>query len=65
MSARVDAQYYSNRNIADDFYQKMLKNAPMFFIECKEIINSIKQDEINQIRKKLEQIKEEIDKTGD
>ena len=57
MRARVDAQYYSNRGIADEFYQKMLKDAPLFLVRCKGIINSIKQEEINQIRKKLEKVK--------
>lgn len=59
MQARVDLQYYSNRGVNDEFYQKMMKDAPVFLVECKEIINSIKQEEINQIRNKLEKIKEE------
>lgn len=62
MQARVDIQYYSNRGIDEQFYQKMMKDAPIFLVECKELINSIKQDEINQIRNKLEKIKEEINK---
>ena len=65
MNARIDTQYYSDRHIADEFYQKMLKYAPVFLVKCKEITNSIKQEEINQIREKLEKIKEELDKTGD
>lgn len=63
MQARVDMQYYSNKGIDDEFYQKMMKDAPIFLVECKEIINSIKQEEINQIRNKLEKIKEEQKKS--
>ena len=62
MHARIDMQYYSNRGIDDQFYQKMMKNAAIFLVECKEAINSIKQEEIAQIRDEMEKIKEELSK---
>ena len=62
MQARIDMQYYSNRGIDEQFYQKMMKHAPIFLVECKEIINSVRQEEIIQIRDKLEKIKEYLDK---
>src|SRR3989338_448730 len=62
MKARVDSQYYSNRDISNELYQKMLKDAPSFIVQCKEITSSIKQEEINKIRNELEKIKEELDK---
>ncbi len=62
MQARVDAQYYSNRKVEAKFHKDLLKKAPIFLIKCKEIINSLKEEEINEIRKKLELVKQEIDK---
>lgn len=64
MQARVDMQYYSNRGIDEEFYQKMIKDSPIFLVECKEIVNSIKQEEIVQVRDKLLKIKEELNKNS-
>ncbi len=53
MKARVDTQYYDDRKVPDKFYKIMIKNAPLFIVKCKEIIRTIKQSEIQEIREKL------------
>lgn len=62
MKARVDMQYYSNRDIDGQLYLKILKDSPAFLVKCKEITNSMKQEEIIQIRQKLEKLREGLKK---
>jgi uncharacterized protein (UPF0332 family) len=60
MHARVDVQYYSNRQIEDKFYQELVAKSAKFVVKCKEIANSLKQAEIDNIRKRVESLREEI-----
>ena len=53
MNARVDAQYYSNREISKEFYNKMVLSSPKFLAKCKEVALRINEDEINLIRDKM------------
>jgi hypothetical protein len=59
MHARVDVQYYSNRQIEDKFYQELVAKSAKFVVKCKEIANSLKQAEIDNIRKRVESLREE------
>lgn len=55
LKARIDTQYYINRNVPDKQFQNMIKNAPKFLIKCKRIILKLKEDEMNNIRKNTRQ----------
>lgn len=33
--ARIDTQYYSDRNISDELYNRMTRETPMFLAKCK------------------------------
>jgi len=51
--ARNDMQYYSDKNISDKLYLKIIKNTPLFIVKCKHILNEINEREIKKIRGKL------------
>lgn len=52
--ARIDTQYYVNKDVPDKQYQEILNQAPIFFAKCKNILLKITQKEIEGIRKELE-----------
>ena len=37
LKARIDSQYYIDRTVPDEQYNKMVKNAPEFLVKCKSI----------------------------
>ncbi len=54
-SARIDSQYYVNREVPDKNYDLIMKKTPAFLVKCKNII--LKQKEINEIRDKISSLK--------
>ena len=54
LQARVDTQYYINRDVKDQFVKEMISTTPKFLIKCKGIVANIKESEINEIRKQLQ-----------
>lgn len=58
-SARIDAQYYTDRSIDEGERKKIIIKAPDFMVKCREVILQMKEDKILEIRKKLEEIKKE------
>ncbi len=52
--ARIDTQYYSDRNISDDLYERITKSPPLFLAKCKETLNKLNEDSINKIRSSLD-----------
>jgi len=53
MKARIDVQYYTNRNVSDLLYGEMVENAPDFIVSCKDIINKLTEKEISEIRDRI------------
>jgi uncharacterized protein (UPF0332 family) len=53
LKARIDAQYYIDRDIREEVFEKMIKNAPVFLVKCKNIILKIREEDVNRIRKKI------------
>jgi uncharacterized protein (UPF0332 family) len=49
--ARIDTQYYSDRNVSDELYSKITNNTSLFLVKCKEVINNLTEQDINNIRK--------------
>ena len=56
---RVDALYYADREVPSEKYKNLLKNAPLFFVKCKEVLIKIKEEDIKAIREKIRVLKEE------
>ena len=53
MKARIEVQYYTNRNVSDSLYNEMIEKAPKFIARCKDIINKLTEKEIQEIRSKI------------
>jgi len=56
MKARIDAQYYTDRNISDEQYKNIQEEAPKFLIKSKETIHKLTEDKTKDIREKLIQL---------
>lgn len=50
-SARIDSQYYVNREVLDKNYDLIMKKAPIFLVKCKNTI--LDQKEIENIGEKI------------
>ena len=57
MKARIDTQYYSDRNLSESFYDEMVKEAPLFLIKCKEVLQKMNSAKINKIREEIGKLK--------
>ena len=53
LQARIDAQYYVDRTVKDEIVELMIQKAPLFLVECKEVMNKLTENEINKIRSEL------------
>ncbi len=53
MDARVDAQYYVNRKVADRTYRKMIASAPAFMSRCRSVKEKIDDRTVSHIRGKI------------
>jgi len=51
--ARLDAQYYFNRNVSEETYKKMTNNCVVFLTKCKQIANNLTEKKIDKIRSRL------------
>ncbi len=56
MTLRVDAQYYADKQISEEKYRKIVDGAPRFLVKCKEVLFKMKEEEINNIRKKIKKM---------
>lgn len=54
-SARIDSQYYVNREVPDKNYDLIMKMSPSFLVKCKNIV--LEQKEIKSIRDQIAPIK--------
>ena len=50
LKARIDSQYYVDRTVSDEQYDKMIKNTPEFFVKCKSLLVKLNEKKINEIR---------------
>jgi uncharacterized protein (UPF0332 family) len=51
--ARIDLQYYSNRPVDKKVIENSRKNCKAFFIKTKNILSTIREEQITVIRKRL------------
>ncbi len=54
--ARIDTQYYSDRNISDRIYYRMRSERAGFLAKCKETISNLTEQEICKIRDSLKKL---------
>ena len=55
--ARIDAQYYSDKNISDELYKRMTNNTSLFLAKTKKIVNNLTEQEIENIRNRIKEHK--------
>lgn len=53
LTARIDSQYFVNKEVPDEIFKKVLEAAPGFFVKCKGIINSLDENKALEIREKF------------
>jgi uncharacterized protein (UPF0332 family) len=51
--ARKNCQYYVDRKVSDETYNKMMEKTPSFLVKCKSILSKINEKKIKEIRDKL------------
>ena len=56
LKARIDSQYYIDRTVPDEQYNKMVKNAPKFLVKCKSILLKLNEKKINEIRMEFKKV---------
>lgn len=54
-SARIDSQYYVNKQVPNENYNLIVRKTPAFLVKCKNIL--IEQEHISKIRTRLESLK--------
>ncbi len=54
LKARVNSQYYINRTVPDEQYNKMIQKAPEFLVRCKSVIIKLNEKKVNEIREKFQ-----------
>ena len=50
LKARIDSQYYVDKTVPDEQYNKIIKNAPEFLVKCKSVLVKLNEKKINEIR---------------
>ena len=55
LSARIDSQYYVNREVPDQNYDLIMKKTPAFLVKCKNIV--LEQKEIIEIRARISSVR--------
>lgn len=54
LKARVDSQYYIDRTVPDEQYNKMMQKAPEFLVKCKSVLIKLNEKKVNEIRDKFQ-----------
>ena len=50
LKARIDSQYYVDRTVPDEQFNKMMEKTPAFLVNCKSILLKLNEKKINEIR---------------
>ena len=57
MGARIDVQYYVNKEVKDKLYGELTKKPVDFLVKCKSILHKLNEDKINEIRSRIKKLK--------
>ena len=57
LRARIDAQYFVDRNITDTLFKNMMRKAPEFLVKCKSVVLKLNERKITQIRTEIEKLR--------
>lgn len=60
LSARIDAQYYTDRNVKDEAYNKIIDSAADFMVKCKTVSSSLTEKDILKIRDEFNKVKKKV-----
>jgi len=52
--ARIDSQYYIDRTVPDEQYNRMIRGVPEFLVKCKAVLIKLNEKKIAEIRSKFE-----------
>jgi len=52
---RIDVQYYSDRDVSKELYNKIKKQRALFLAKCKDVLNQISEDLVKTIRRKIKE----------
>lgn len=55
LKARIDSQYYVNKNVSENQYNEIIRTAPQFMIKCKSIILKLNEKKIKEIRNRFKE----------
>ncbi|HNR44856.1 MAG TPA: HEPN domain-containing protein [Methanofastidiosum sp.] len=53
LKARIDVQYYVDKDISDELYSKLIDFAPELLIKSKSILSKLTEKKINSIREEI------------
>ena len=54
LKARIDSQYYIDRTVPDEQYDKMVQKTPEFLVKCKSVLIKLNEKKVNEIRDKFQ-----------
>ncbi|MFH1848587.1 MAG: HEPN domain-containing protein [archaeon] len=54
LKARIDSQYYVDRTVPDEQYNKMITKTPEFLVKCKSILIKLNEKRAGEIRSKFQ-----------
>ncbi|MEM3555961.1 MAG: hypothetical protein QXF56_04555 [Candidatus Micrarchaeia archaeon] len=60
LDARIDAQYYVDKEVPRMLYKRMIEEAPNYIAKCKKILLSLDESRITQIRSKLQHVSQNL-----
>jgi len=56
LKARIDSQYYIDKTVPDEQYNKMMDKTPEFLVKCKSVLIKLNEKKVNEIRKEFQNI---------
>lgn len=58
LKARIDAQYYIDKDIPDELFDKLVESAPIIVVTSKSILAKLNEKKINSIRDEIKDLKQ-------
>ena len=55
LKARIDSQYYVDRTVPNEQYNKMIQETPEFLVKCKSVLIKLNEKKVKEIRDKFKE----------